>query len=54
MTFSLTALTYIDSRPNIANDFTFTAMFCELIWGFWLYATLRNEVTGGRAPVYDA
>jgi hypothetical protein len=54
LTFALTALTYLHSSSNLANDFTFTAMFTELIFEFWLYATLRSEATGGRAPIYQA
>jgi hypothetical protein len=54
LTFGLAALTYLHPSPNIGNDFAFTATFCELIFGFWLYATLRVEATGGRAPIYDA
>jgi len=54
LAFALTALTYLHGSPNIANNFTFTTMFCELILAFWLYATLRQEATGGRAPVHEA
>ena len=54
LTFALAAVTYLHSSPHIGNDFTFTALFCELIFGFWLYATLRSEATGGRAPIHES
>ena len=54
LTFGLLAVTYLHTSPNIGNDLTFTALFCELIFGFWLYATLRSVATGGRAPVHDS
>jgi hypothetical protein len=53
LTFALVTLTYFHKSPVIGNDFTFTALFCELIFGFWLYATLRAQATGGRAPVHE-
>jgi len=54
LTFVLSAVVYLNSSPNIGNDFAITALFCEMVFGFWLYATLRSEATGGRAPIHDA
>lgn len=48
LTFVLVAVTYLHNSPHIGNDFAFTASFCELGFGFWLYATLRSEGTSGR------
>ena len=54
LTFILSAVVYLNSSPTIGNDFAMTALFCELIFGFWLFATLRSEVTGGRAPIHES
>jgi len=54
LTFILSAVVYLNSSPNIGNDLAITALFYELWFSFWLFATLRSEAAKTRAARHQA
>ncbi|EPY50333.1 fungal protein [Schizosaccharomyces cryophilus OY26] len=41
--FIFTAFVYIKKEHVLSNNVTFTFAFCDLMWQFWLYASLNED-----------